>query len=57
MTAASGCRAVEAGRSGLPPRIVLALNVGAAGRSAMRAARAEQERAVASSCGPGRAAP
>ena len=39
MTAASGCRTVEAGRSGLSLRIVLALSAGVAGRSAVRAAR------------------
>jgi hypothetical protein len=38
MTPASGFRRVEAGRSGLSLRVVLALSVGAEDGSAMRAA-------------------
>ena len=38
MTPASGFGTVDAGRSGLPLRVVLALSVGAEGGSAMRAA-------------------
>jgi hypothetical protein len=45
MTPASGFRAVEAGRSGVPLRVVLALGVGAEDRSAI-AGQAQQDRAV-----------
>jgi len=57
MTPASGFGAVDAGRSGLPVRVVPALSVGAEDGSAMRAASAEQDGTVGSSYGPGRTAP
>ena len=53
MTPASGFRTAEAGWSGLPRRAVLAVSAGAEDGSAMRAAGAEQDGAVARSDGPG----
>ena len=53
MTPASGFRTAEAGWSGLPRRAVLAVSAGAEDGSAMRAAGAEQDGAVAPSDGPG----
>jgi len=53
MTSASGFCTAGAGRSGLPLRVVLAVSAGAEDGSAMRAAGAEQDGAVAPSYGPG----